>query len=306
MATINAVLANVPMAAGPAVYDQIHDQTLSRFMGKETQGMRIENQEDLQNFFGFFDDLNQPGLEDFKGVFTERVAKRGVYTQAPAFTVQNHEDRVLAIEMMKELALPERADLKEALLTRLRGRPIESLQATAAPAHQLAVVSPPPPLPAVSQAEGQVCSQETSPKLPIAGSRPSTAAALFRAIPAPDPAGEVDNPTTWSKAVDEYIKSMKSQKKRGNDKTLSERRTLFGQFENFMVSMFGFPPDFYVHAVKKFHVSAFLDDSASRQARGVTKKQIEELAPGKALPTIAAATMQKRMSSLESFFPLGK
>ncbi len=61
VATINAVLANVPMSARPAVYDQIHDQALSRFMGQESQGMRIENQEDLQNFFGFFDDLNQPG-----------------------------------------------------------------------------------------------------------------------------------------------------------------------------------------------------------------------------------------------------
>lgn len=302
VAVINAALAQVPMSARPHVFEDLYAKVMSGFMGPDSQSMHIEGREDMQNFLGFFEDLNQPGLEDFKGVFNQRVAQRGIYTQAPSFTVKDAEDRSVAIDLMKELARPEMADLKEAMLARLRGRPIEGAQALAQPvAPQIAVVTAPQASLTAAVSAPHTAHHEGSPR-PHSEPLLATGNATVRARAEPEPHGEVDNPTIWRVAIDRYVKSMKSQKKRGNDKTLSERQTLANQFENFMVSQFGYPRDFYVHQVKKFHVTAFMDDSASRLARGVTKKQALELAPGAALPTIGPATILKRISSLVSIF----
>jgi hypothetical protein len=109
------------MSARPHVFEDLFAQAMERFGSSDTQALHIADREDMQNFLGFSDDLNQVGLEDFKGAFTQRVAQRGVYTEAPGFTIRDHEDRAVAVDLMKELARPEMADLKEALLTRLRG-----------------------------------------------------------------------------------------------------------------------------------------------------------------------------------------
>ncbi|KQP16221.1 site-specific integrase [Pseudorhodoferax sp. Leaf265] len=112
------------MSARPAVFDQIHDQVLARFIGPMAQPVQIEDEADLAAFLGFFQDLQQPGLEDFHEVMLERVATRGIKTVSPALTVRDDADRALFIQMARGVSQPGFEQLKAAMLARLRGAPL--------------------------------------------------------------------------------------------------------------------------------------------------------------------------------------
>jgi integrase len=276
--TINAVLAQVPMSHRATFYDDVHRQILDRFLGHESEPLRIEDPADLTNFIGFFEDLNQQGLEEFKGVFIERVAKRGVYSAAPPFTVRGEADREAAIQLMKELARPELSDLKDALLTRLRGRPV---------------------VPRIPD-EGQVVAPpEIADQILVPAYKPAMLTVPERIASAS--VHGVDNPLPWNLAVERYSLSLRADDA-VNSKTISERKTLLGQLHDFLVAEYGLAPNFFVHEVKKHHIAAFMDRSAGRPARSARKKLTQDNGTPSPTPTIAPGTLLKRISSLELFF----
>lgn len=319
VALLNAALAQIPMSSRPALFDDLHKQVVDRFVRPDGQVMHIEDREDMENFVAFFKDLGQPGLEDFRGAFTERVAERGIYTESPAFTVRDAQDRAVAIELMKELAQPDMADLKEAMLARLRGRriahptpppatqpmppvPVDPIHPFALPqeerpTHALLMASPAAtsdavPLPAVHAMDPR----QTTSSVVSAVAVPPQANTPFSALVLPP------NPTPWHTAVASFRKSMTARKK-GNAETIDERVTVLDQLHEFMVQNHRLKDNFKVHEIQHFHISAFLDDSASRPARGVTLQQKEEARRNNtALPTIAASTLLKRVTALEVFF----
>ncbi|APW39527.1 hypothetical protein RD110_21825 [Rhodoferax koreense] len=275
------------MSHRAAFYDDVHRQILDRFIGHESEPLRIEDPADLSNFIGFFEDLNQQGLEEFKGVFIERVAKRGVYSAAPPFTVRGEDDRVAAIQLMKELARPELADLKDALLSRLRGRPVIPVQRTEdVAARDLGDDVNGLPFPT----SGQTQIQPFRPPAVVAEAGIETP----QTVP-------VENPLAWKVALERYGRSLRADEA-VNDKTNAERQTLLSQLHDFAVEEYGLTQNFLVHEIKKHHVAAFMDMSASRPARSASKKPSGGNAASSAIPTIAAGTLLKRISSLELFF----
>ncbi|WPB57382.1 site-specific integrase [Xylophilus sp. GOD-11R] len=294
-AVLNAALAQVPMSARHHVFEDLFAKVMERFGSSDNQSLRIDDRDDMQNFLGFFYDLNQVGLEDFKGAFTQRIAQRGVFTQAPAFTIRDQEDRAVAVDLMKELARPEMADLKEALLTRLRGRPISIAGIDPAPSSS-APLAPPSPIHATPQTSPAMSMRE--PLLASTAISLPNATAGHRVQTSPQ---NVPNPLLWGNALVLFKKAMKARQK-GNAKTIAERVTVLGQLHDFMLEHHGFKRDFQVHEVQSFQVASFLDDSANRLARGVTKKQKEEAGGGDTLPTVAAATLLKRITAVEVFF----
>ena len=277
------------MSHRAAIYDDVHRQVLDRFIGHESDPLRIEDPADLTNFIGFFEDLNQQGLEDFKGVFLERVAKRGLYNAAPPFTVRGEKDREAAIQLMKELRRPELSDLKDALLTRLRGRSIIPASPDEGPVRR--------ELPS----DSAVPTFQTENQVMVPASTPASAVVAAR-IKAPSPViGEVDNPLPWTTALERYCRSLRADDA-VNDKTISERKTLLGQLHDFMIAECGLAPNFFVHEIKKHHIAAFMDRSAARPARNAQRKLATADDAPHPTSTISAKTLLKRISNLELFF----